>query len=482
MSDPSTEPPSDSPAAHTERWQEAVTRRVRALLRTAPLHAPERLQRLRDADLGSVDVRSLVLRALDVTIEEMGLGAGARRLDVHRAFGEMLAAGGSPLTREEAAGIADVVVDALLNEPRRTAFSEPYMDWSGDTPTQRQLEWKLLQEQELSDGRFVLQATTEGINVYTGMLEYDVRDAQVAEEAVLHAQVRRGRIRDAVQTARNARLRSIELQEQLVRLLKVVERDVAQLRWEVDIGQHLEASREHLGERMDAERKLRAMVSERRITASDADAPRLAELEDIIEDCLGRHMRLQGHVMRAVPAFLAEQERQIFRPRALVALPDLEADVLRPALGLPGGLLSDLTPDLLRAFLPAAAPACLYVPQLLDRLLAPPRQPVPEAVTVEDEVLELLEDVAPYYSAEDERLVAELLSEVDERGLAMTAALERIRARGAGPRASGLLVLKALHAFSPEGDTEGLETIRSGGTLHDEDYVGDELTLYRGTA
>lgn len=103
-------------------------------------------------------------------------------------------------------------------------------------------------------------------------------------------------------------------------------------------------------------------------------------------------------------------------------------------------------------------------------------------MTVEDEVLELLEDVAPYYSAEDERLVAELLSEVDERGLAMTAALERIRARGAGPRASGLLVLKALHAFSPEGDTEGLETIRSGGTLHDEDYVGDELTLYRGTA
>ena len=73
MSDPSTEHSPESPAAHTERWQEAVTRRVRALLRTAPLHAPERLQRLRDADLGSVDVRSLALRVLDVTIEEMGL-------------------------------------------------------------------------------------------------------------------------------------------------------------------------------------------------------------------------------------------------------------------------------------------------------------------------------------------------------------------------------------------------------------------------
>jgi hypothetical protein len=368
MSDPSTEHSPESPAAHTERWQEAVTRRVRALLRTAPLHAPERLQRLRDADLGSVDVRSLALRVLDVTIEEMGLGSGARRVDVQRAIGEMLTAGGSPLTGDDAAGIAEVVVDALLNAPRRTAFSEPYMDWSGDTPTLRQLEWKLLQEQELSDGRFVLQATTEGINVYTGMLEYDVRDAQVAEEAVLHAQVRRGRIRDAVQTARNARLRSIELHEQLVRLLKIVERDVAQLRWEDDIGQHLEASRVHLGERMDAERKLRAMVSERRITASVADAPRLAELEDI----------------------------------------------------------------------------------------------------------------APYYSPEDERLVGELLSEVDERGLTVSAALERIRARGAEPRAEDLLVLKALHAFSPEGDTDGLETVRSGRALHDAGYFGDELTVYRG--
>lgn len=482
MSDPSNEPPSDSPAAHTERWQEAVTRRVRALLRTAPLHAPERLQRLRDADLGAVDVRSLALRVLDVTIEEMGLGAGARRVDAQRAIAEMLAAGGSPLSGDDANAITDLVVDALLNEPRRTAFAEPYMDWSGDTPTLRQLEWKLLQENELPDGRFLLQATTEGINVYTGMLEYDVRDAQVAEEAVLHAQVRRGRIKDAVQTARNARLRSIELHEQLVRLLKIVERDVAQLRWEADIGQHLEASREHLSDRMDAERKLRAMVSERRITASEADAPRLAELEDIIEDCLGRHMRLQGHVMRAVPAFLAEQERQIFRPRALVALPDLEADVLRPALSLTGGDLSDLAPELLRAFMPAAAPACLYVPQLLDRLLAPPRQPAEEQVLFEDEHLELLEDVAPYYSAEDERLVAELLSEVDEHGLRISAALERIRARGAEPRATSLLVLKALHAFSPESDTGGLETLRSGEALHDAGFFGDELTVYRGTA
>ena len=41
---------------------------ARALLRTAPLHAPERLQRLRDADLGAVDVRSLALRVLDVSI------------------------------------------------------------------------------------------------------------------------------------------------------------------------------------------------------------------------------------------------------------------------------------------------------------------------------------------------------------------------------------------------------------------------------
>jgi hypothetical protein len=113
--------------------------------------------------------------------------------------------------------------------------------------------------------------------------------------------------------------------------------------------------------------------------------------------------------------------------------------------------------------------------------LAPPRQQAPEELVFEEERLELLEDIAPYYSAEDERLVEELLSEVDARGLSVSAALERIRARGAEPRAEDLLVLKALHAFSPEGDTDGLETVRSGGELHDAGYFGDELTVYRGT-
>lgn len=50
----------------------------------------------------------------------------------------------------------------------------------------------------------MIVATTEGINLYAGMLDYPVEDAQIADEAVLHAQVQRGRLHDAVQTARRA--------------------------------------------------------------------------------------------------------------------------------------------------------------------------------------------------------------------------------------------------------------------------------------
>lgn len=163
---------------------------------------------------------------------------------------------------------------------------------------------------ELADGSFVFRATTEGINVYTGMLEVDVQDAQVAEEAVLHAQVRRGRVRDTVRTAQNARLRSIEYAEHLGRVLRLVERDIAQVDWRSDLERVLEQARDHLDERIDVERRLVDEVGRRLDDAGAEDAPRFSELIDVLRDCQGRHIRLHADVMRSVRRFLDEQERR----------------------------------------------------------------------------------------------------------------------------------------------------------------------------
>jgi len=445
------------------------------------LHAAERSKHLRDLDLSNVDFRSLSLRVLDVVIEEMGLGSGAARDEVVEALGRMLASNAPTIEAADAQVIADLTVDALLNEThRRQAFSELYIDWTQDEPVSRELLWHLLREVELPDGRFVLRATTEGINVYTGMLEYDVQDAQVAEEAVLHAQVKRGRIRDAVRTAQNARLRSIEYQETLGRVLRLVQRDVAQVSWHEDMAALLDGARDHLDDRLETERQLVDMVSQRVDDASDADAPRLAELIDILQECQGRHFRLHREVIQASNVFLDEQERQYFRPREILRLPDLEADVLAPALELASGPWADRVGALMRCFIPASAQALLYVPQLADRLLAPPRAEARPDTELEEIVLEAAFDARPFFDAKDEAHVEDVLSDLPEGGASLSSLLDRLRQAEGTSRAESLLVLTLLRTFDPSAEPAGgVRAEPARRTLNDLNYEGDDLVVLR---
>ncbi|TVR00896.1 MAG: hypothetical protein EA398_10950 [Deltaproteobacteria bacterium] len=461
-----------------EHWQEAVTRRVRALIRTAPLHAAEQGKGHRHLNLERVDLRSLSLRVLDVVIEEMGLGGGASRDQVEQALAMMLRAT-APELADEGAVVCSAVLGALLNDgDRRQAFRARYLDWAGEAPVARELQFHLLREVELPDGSWVLRATTEGINVYTGMLEVDVQDAQVAEEAVLHAQVKRGRIRDAVRTAQNARLRSIEYHESLRRVLRLVERDIAQVEWGTDLERVLDQARQHLGDRLEAEAQLVGMVTARVDEASSEDAPRLAELIDVLQECQARHMGLHGEVMGAADRFLREQERQRFRPRVRTRLPDLEAEVMQPALELPVRDLDGMTSALLRHLVPGWARPLVYVPQLVERLLASPRRSVNEDVLLVDAELEDVEAIHPWFTDEDQVLVEAVLSGVGTSGETLTALLGRIRKSGGTERAEELLVLLALRSFDQAaGDAHGARAVPVPGRLEDRRFSGDALRL-----
>lgn len=475
---PTIHPPRDEPCAPQERWQDAVTRRVRGLLRTDPLHAAERTKGARGVDLSTVDLRVLSLRVLDAVIEEMGLGRGAARDEVTGILLKMLERTSPTLTRAETQLVADITIDALLNDTnRRQAFSAPYVDWSAEAPVRRELSWHLLREVELADGSFVLQATTEGINVYTGMLEYEVEDAQVAEEAVLHAQVKRGRIRDAVRTAQNARLRSIEYETVLQRVLRLVERDVSQVSWQADLGELLDRARDHLTERLESERQLVDMASGRVDDASDEDAPRLAELIDILEECLGRHIKLHRGIIQASEVFLREQERQYFRPRAVLRLPDLEAEVVSRALELPAGRFDAHVDDLLRSYFPGAARPLVYVPQLVDRLLSPARAGAPTSDELEEVLLDELEE-APFFDAADERAVAATLVDLPDEGATLTDLLAELRGFDARARAESLLVLTVLRAFEDAAEAaQGARPQRTSAAIDDAGFIGDELLV-----
>lgn len=469
----------EQPAA-TERWQEALTRRLRTLVRTVPLHRLEASKGHLSLDVAAQDLRSLALRVLDLCVEGMGLGAGVERAEVVAGVAEMARQMDPGASLEQATAIAEGVVDGLLNErERRVAFSERYADFGGPRPVARELQYHLLREVELPDGSLCLQASVEGVNLYAGMLDFEVQDAQVAAEAVLQVQIRRGRIDDALRTARDARVRSIELQQRIEGWLRLARRDVTQLRWAGEVLQLLDESLVHIQERIETERQLLGLVAQRLRDVSDESGPRLAELSDSLNDCMQRHLRLHTAVLRANRAYLDEQERQAFQPRALLPLPDLEVEVLRPALSLPVGLLEpaldSLAPSLLR---PRAQPF-VYLPQLVDRLLAPPRRAAPRAHVVELPELELVNASGPFFDLDHYEQVSALLDGLPAEGERLSALLKRAGRRQLGERAQQLTVLQVLQAYDPLSVTGALpfEVSEVDRPLESVGFAGDDLAI-----
>jgi len=473
-------PPTTEPAPAAERWQEALTRRRRPQVRTTPLHRLEASKGHLALDVGGQDLRSLALRVLDVCVEEMGLGEGAERPEVVAQVATMARQLESALTSEQAHALAELVVDGLLNErERRVAFCERYVDFGGGAPVARELQYHLLQEVELPDGSLRLKASVEGVNLYAGMLDFEVQDAQVAAEAVLQVQIRRGRIDDALRTARDARLRSIELQERVEGWLRLARRDVTQLRWAGEVLGLLDEALVHIQERIEVERQLLGLVAQRLRTVTDESGPHLAELNDSLNDCMQRHLRLHTAVLGANRAYLDEQESQAFVPLALLPQPDLEVEVLRPALELSTRTLEPTLRKLGRSFLRIRAQPFVYLPQLVDRLLAPPRRAAPRPHAVALPELERLDVSREYFDAEHRAQAGALLDDLPAEGTPLSDLLARAEAAKLSARARQLMVLQVLQGYDEQDADPGLplQVEAAGRQFVCAGFQGDELLV-----
>lgn len=454
-----------------ERWEHTLTRRLRSLVRTAPVHRIEAGKASRGRDFDRHDLRGLALRVIDSAIEHMGLGYGARRADLYDALAPLILAAEPGLTPADIAEIADVVIESLLNESnRRLAFDERYVSFEAAGAVTRSVSFHLLREEEADDGTIVLKATTEAINLYAGMLDVDVEDAQTAAEAVLAAQLARGAIGAAVATARQARLRSIEYAETIRDTLRRARRDVSQ----VDAKQMLAtigAARRHLGERLDVERGLLDTVDERVVEADTEDATALVQLKDALVDCRQRHLKLHQDLLGANQTWLAEQERQRFRRGRASALPDLEKDVLQALVAEPRGVVAPLVDALLLPLHAPTPPPVLGLAPLVESLLAP-RRAVNEADLQQgDATLEDIRAIEARFDETHQARVHALLAAGGRLGALLTAS----RAAGDPPEVRRLLVLRALWAWDPDGG-DGIH-VDSTGRLTDPEYDGQDLMV-----
>ncbi len=465
-----------------DTWQDALNRRLRTFIRTGPLHQLDGSRR-HDAIFEGQDLRALALRALDITIERMGLGFGATQDELRDELRPLIVRSNPTADPANANLVADSVIAGLLNErERRVAFSEPYMYLEGDTPQRRTLRFHLLREVPVPDGSAILKATTEAINLYAGMLEYPVEDAQTAENAVLQSQLRRGRIDAAVRTARRARVRSIEFEQKVLAMLQGVRRDVHQVDWVHDVLEVLEHARSHLEEYMGRERETLDSVRKRLEDFGVGDASKLVALKDTLEECYRRHLKLHRQLISANDEYLTEQNRQAFRPRSADPIPDLEADILHPFLSLTIGELAGRA-DWLLARLQAPHPGgIIRLDALVELLLQPTRAVEGPEADLEEADLEDLGAPLRHFTAEDHTAVEVFMREYFDAlgdGLGtLSEILEYARARGLEGSTVHLLVLHILAAFDPH--RERSFVVEPGnGVIDDQGYFGDELLLRR---
>jgi hypothetical protein len=466
-----------------ETASRAAANRIRTLLLTDPLHALHRNKAHRPS-LRGIDVRTLSLLALDMTIEGMGLGEGITRRELAARLRTL-----SPLfTGQEADAVfgeaCDFVVDGLVNAPRSEAFREEYLAVEEGTPELRHFEFRLLQEED-HGGRVVLRATKYAINLCLRMLETEIEDAQVANEAVLEDQLRRGAISRAVVSAQQARMLSIGLRERIDDLLARIARDAGQVDYETELKPRLDEAREHLVRRASSSDRLLEVVEDKLDDARGDAARELARLRETLRDCRARHAHLAERVMRATREFLDNQERQSFRRARSGRLPAMEAEVARPALLLPAGAVEAMAPGIVALLHAPARVPVFSLAVLAEACLAPRRETATMQAVVDDSPPEEVVPPPPRFSDRDRDEVLAWLHEHVARARPEGLALSTLVARAEEERWSAgrvcLLGLEALrlmerHREGEPGD-EGVVAAPSGATFSGACVAGDDLLL-----
>jgi hypothetical protein len=205
-----------SPAAPRPReslvWNADITRGMRTLLHALPLfrlHHSDTIVGGQGGEFAHYDAFAIAFRIFDLVIENTGLENEPEAEDIPALLGPTLAA------MDEAAGVAadperhlrmgQRVVDWLTNlaghgEP----YAVGYTDFDGATAKRRSLSVEVLGRRYQPGGRIVPRLSAEITNLYLSALNLPIEDQQIAVEAVMSAQIRRGSFSEALRSARHA--------------------------------------------------------------------------------------------------------------------------------------------------------------------------------------------------------------------------------------------------------------------------------------
>ncbi|MFD3412919.1 hypothetical protein [Streptomyces cyaneofuscatus] len=463
---------------------EGLTRRLKALACTAPLHDLDiRKAKLPWLDGAQYQMAEVALQIIDHVAIAMDYDTGANHEQVLLRAGGFVGWQAPERPANEHIRVAGWVLDSLINvRDTDRGFRRFYGEVDGaGAYALRKWDFKLIEERSDSNGDLYLRASNEALNVLVGALDTDVESAQIAAEVRLRNLIGRGRLADAKAVAEQARIRTIQYAEIIRAQLDATSRNVTTVDWTDEIPDLLNEALDHVDHRLQEESAISRSVSTERDQSEDPVRRRqAANLVDIVEDCIRRHTRLQIRLRGARALFLDEQDRQQFSGTALRAPVDVYGDLLQPVLGL---TLADASRPVWSFYEQSVGPTvddqfCLAT--LAPALLAP--SPERARFTGEEEEPELVPVVEVRGYTDEQQRVAESLLALADEARPLSELLEEAGALDS--ELPDLLVLLALRAFSPqlgaalsEGADRVLLAVSAGTPLNSQGFEGDDLLL-----
>lgn len=444
---------------------ESFHRRVRTLLRSAPVHRLAELvsrQGLEHAD--RFDLRVLSLAAIDDVMARQYLPSEHTYDSLVELVAELASIAVPEATDDEAHSVGRLVVDGLLNLREQHGgqkFDLTYSDYRFGH-VQRHEQFWLLVERARPDGRIVMEFTADAANAFRGGLDMDVEDAQMATEFMLRAQIERKNLPEAEVTAQQRRRLSFEQTAEIKRLLDATRTDIDQVDWAEQVLARLEDAREQVALRSHFDEALLTQLAaddELRDPELRAYATRLVTL---LKASLEQHRRLHGQLIAAPEVFYQEQQRQALRHRGRgVGLFATRTDLLDRVLTLPEVSATEVATSFTLTSLGSRSPRLPRLCDLLDSLLAPPRET--DTASADDEWdTDDVEEEREAFSRDDIDVASRVLAPCEQQVIRLSELLSnaaRLGAEREASRAPDLVRLAVLWAYAPEADDDDLGSV-----------------------
>lgn len=327
--------------------------RLEQLMLSAPLHAAEVNKNARARSIGDktlldrIDMRFMVLDAMDYILDAMVLRQGTREKDLVSHLCARVLSQASDAWEDDQQTIAQATIDALRNNDGRK-FSEKV--WDG--ASHRLVEFHLVVPFETPDRELLLKLSDRAIALLTQSLRVTAQDQQQIIESLLRELIQKGRFNDAEIHAKNARTNSIRFQEEILDVLERARRKVGSISWTKDVKPITDEALIHIAETIERERALLDQVQRRKMEVSSSESlVTLDNLEKLIQNASERHSRLQGVIRRAAAEW-RDLQIAAFKPRAARRLPDLHNEILPVLMQMPLKAVTEAADDILSGVLP----------------------------------------------------------------------------------------------------------------------------------